>query len=182
VAQKLDRWLQLGRAGISPIVLDNYMQGYLGGLGRQGIDLTDAVVHLTNGQPLGMPDPRDVPFLNGLLSQYPRSGQSVNDFYQTADRLRQVEATRQYLRRTLQTEDYIDYAQQHAVALGMGPAFQNASSSMKQLREYRDSVLKDNSLTPSERREKLDAISRQYQNYAEMFAPLMRQINEQEQK
>jgi hypothetical protein len=168
--------------GFSPIKLDNLIRGYFGGLGKMGTDLGDAAVNLHNGRPLlpseGFFDPRDVPGLRGLFSQFPRQSESVDKLYEVADMVREAEATRAHLRKTMQIDDLANWQANKAVMIGMSKPLEGAMAQLKNLREMRDLILRDRTMASNERAEQLDAISRAMLAIAAGTQPLVDLIKE----
>lgn len=178
-AAKLGGWL-----GYSPIKIDNLIRGYLGGLGRVGTDLGDAAVNLNSGRPLlptegGFFDPRDIPGLRGLFSQFPRQTESVDKLYEIADQMREAEYTRAHLRQTMQLDDLGDWIEHKALMLGMKKPVDRLLSQVKVLREMRDMILRDRTMSSNERAEQLDSISRAMMGLAQMSQPMSKILEEE---
>jgi len=77
------------RFDVSPILIDNAVRGYLGGLGRYGTDAIDwalMAAHVVDIPPRPTPDPREAPLLRALLVPQEAGSEDVSRFYRAMDR------------------------------------------------------------------------------------------------
>lgn len=168
--------------GYSPVKIDNAVSGYLGGLGRVVTDLGDAAINVTNGAPIPLAhgvDPRDFPGVRGLVSQFPRQAESVDALYKTADDIRQAEYTRTNLRKTMQFDDLADWLSRKSTLLGASAPITAMLAQMKNLREMRDRILRDKTLTSTDRANQLDSLSQAMIGVADAAEPIISAIKEQ---
>lgn len=180
LAQKLGEWL-----GESPVKIDNLFGGYSGGLGRLGVDIIDAGIAASEGrapipQRAGGFDPRDIPGLRGLFSQYPRHSDSVDRFYEMADEVRQAEQTRAYLQRTMQFDDLADWLEHKALFLGAAEPFREIQEQLKALRQQRDLILRDKTMSSAERGRQLDVLSDAMNAIASATLPMQQVLRDEE--
>jgi hypothetical protein len=179
VAIKLGDWL-----GYSPVKIDNLLGGYTGGLGRLGADILDAGIAAAEGRPpipqrMGGFDPRDIPGLRGLFSQYPRHSDSVDRFYEIADEVRKAEQTRSYLQRTMRFDDLADWLEHKALHLGAADTFREFQEQLKFLRQQRDLILRDKTITSAERGRQLDMLSEAMNTLAASTLPMQKVLEEE---
>lgn len=71
---------------VSPSMIENLISGYLGGSGRYLLQVGDLLI--TKGGSASFSEPQDIPISKGFVTQKAYvSSQSVNDFYDSADRI-----------------------------------------------------------------------------------------------
>ena len=75
----------MARAISSPALLENYISGYTGGLGRYALQISSAALEatgVTNPPPKPLGTLADVPFVRAFVVRYPSSSaQSIQEFY-----------------------------------------------------------------------------------------------------
>lgn len=181
VAKGLGRML-----GVSPVKLDNLLYGYTGGLGRLGVDAVDLAIGLEKGEAAfkGAPvfDPRAIPGLRGFVSQFPRNAEPIDKLYEFADRTREASNTAQFLERTFQIDDLVDWLQQKSFLLGAQDTLKDVISQMRQLRQFRDAVMQNDSISPREKSQTLNAVDNAMLSLAMSMQPLISAADRQEEQ
>jgi hypothetical protein len=90
-----------GSSFASPLVIENYVRQWSGGLGMYALQIADAALRKTGV----LPDPirpastlSDIPFVKGFVVRYPASSaQSIQDFYDRYSKASKVRSSIKYL-------------------------------------------------------------------------------------
>jgi hypothetical protein len=174
VAQHLGNWL-----GLSPIAIDHMISGYTGGLGRLYADVADVVLNLDEAATYASDptfDPRDIPGLSGLVSQFPRQNEPLDKLYTLSEKIREADATRLTLEKTFQFDDLADWMEQKALLLGVAPSVAEGIEQLKSLREQRDLILRAEGISPRDRNEMLENIADAMLAIATAYQPLIKEV------
>jgi hypothetical protein len=144
--------------GQSPRQIEEYVQGYGGGLGRLGLQAGDAVLDVL-GQGSKIPKPAtdwtSLPGIRGFTVQPYQQSQSVNEFYETLDRLQTQQAGMKAGGERMQPKD-----------TAMLMRLNEANKTMSELNKQERSVQMSETLTPEQKRERLDAINKRQADLA----------------
>ena len=152
--------------GVSPAKVDNVVTGYFGGMGRYATQAVDAGLKLAGvaspgGERARKPaDISDLPVLKSFLSkpEYTMGGQSIQDFY---DNMKQSQAWRQSLSSAhdsgnAKRADEISASHpEYSLALD----FQRRAKEFSEMRREMEKISGALSLTPSEKKAKLNAMA-----------------------
>jgi len=156
--------------GVSPVKVDHLVYGYFGTLGRDATtDVIDPLVNLLKGRKApAVPDrggvEQRIPGLRLFFSKdlTPGAADSVNDFYQLADRLRTVKRSmKSYTGETLAR-----YAKENRDVLARELDIETAEDGMKLLRDQVQKVYVDPDLTAAEKRRRLQLLGDRMVNVA----------------
>lgn len=143
----------------SPIVIDNYIRGWTGGLGAYARDLLDWDL-----RKLGvLPDPpqplatlADIPVVRAFVVRYPSAtAQSVQDFYDKHSERKKVYDTFQYLVRNGDPEAAIKEAQ---LDTGAFARLDGISDSMREMNSIIRMVHRHPDMEPSDKRQLIDSM------------------------
>jgi len=141
----------------SPVVLDNYVRGYGGSLGKHMTDLMDQAL-IRTGVADKAPQPSwtaaDTPLLKAFASRFPTAGaQSIQDFYDIWDDRKSAKAEVVQAKRAGQTGDEMTELRRNAAAL---KAADPIHKQIGKLHQKIASTLDDKGMSPEQKRETID--------------------------
>ena len=141
-----------GSSFASPIVIDNYIKQYTGGLGKHVVDILDKSLE-TTGAVAGKIAPTstaaDIPLLKAFAARYPSAGsQSVEQFYDTYGERKKANAEFEFKRKRGEFTE--------------GMARENPGENIHKMigtlhRRIRDTY-EDRKLTPDQKRNTIDTM------------------------
>ncbi|KKM02087.1 hypothetical protein LCGC14_1787920, partial [marine sediment metagenome] len=147
---------------ISPLHIDNVVNGYAGGLGmtlwRDAGNILIRGTRRMRGEASAMgPAPaRDFlqmsPGLRGLVSNYPFGSRSVEEMYDLAERARVASRTASYLKNSLAVQDYAEWVEKHASLIAVEPITRRALEQLGALRDQRNLVDEAQDMDPEAKR------------------------------
>lgn len=136
----------------SPIIIDNYLRQYTGGLGKHVVDLMDRVLEASGDvAPRNRPaaTAADTPLLKAFAARFPDAGaQSIQDFYDTYAERKEAKTTLKYLQKRGETD--ADLARE-ATAEGVHKLI---GTLHKRVRD----VVEDKKMEPERKREVIDTL------------------------
>jgi hypothetical protein len=131
------------KLGVSPILIDNTVRGYLGGLGRYGTDAVDWALIASRVLDVPAPpakDPQELPLLRALTSGPAESGAFVGRFYNALDVAeRRMRDFKTYGQR-MQTREQAEFWRKNRQEIAWYSADAGGSAVMTQLRRARDNM------------------------------------------
>lgn len=169
-SKKIGEWLN-----ISPAKFENVVRGWTGGLGAYTLDILSAILKGTGISP-DIPEPSptlaDIPVLKAFVvrNPYGSAGETVNRFYELLEEYQEGE---NYLKEMLsldEQEKFETYKAAHPELLFYfdfeGDTSYSASArylrrvarDLSELRQMQDEVYKSKTMTPEEKRLKIDEI------------------------
>lgn len=108
----------------SPIILENYIRAWTGGLGKHALDLSDSVLRGLGVTPTKVAPTltnADKTLIKAFSVRFPEAGaNSIQDFYDEYSRRSSAKKTITYLRKTGAPEDAKDIARQNVLATAEG--------------------------------------------------------------
>ncbi|HEY6019533.1 MAG TPA: LPD38 domain-containing protein, partial [Candidatus Paceibacterota bacterium] len=108
----------------SPIMVENYIRAWTGGLGRHALDLSDAILQGSGVAPTKVQPTltnSDKALIKAFAVRFPEAGaNSIQDFYEEYNKRSQIKKTATYLRKTGAPEDAQDLIRQNALASAEG--------------------------------------------------------------
>lgn len=148
----------LARAISSPALLENYISGYTGGLGRYALQISSAALEatgVTNPPPKPLKTLADIPFVNAFVVRYPSSSaQSIQDFYDRNEQSMKVmnSVTAKAKTGDVEAAQWVIDNYKPRVTL---PAVQKALAEQGQLIR---NINANREMSPSEKRQLIDSI------------------------
>jgi hypothetical protein len=131
----------------SPIVIDNYIKQYTGGLGGYVVDAMDKLIAPSGTPAKPASAAADTYGLRAFAARFPSSGaQSIEDFYDTYAERKQAKTTSSYLRKHGQADASIEQE---------SPA-ESIHKQIGRLSKKVQEVYEDKQLTPQRKREIID--------------------------
>ncbi|MDH1865748.1 hypothetical protein N5D83_02805 [Pseudomonas chengduensis] len=160
-------------AGLSPKQVDHLIAAYTGTLGQYVLDMSSLVANTFSDAERPASRSGDIPILKVLYQgDSPRSTKYQAEFY---DMMREADQ----LNRTIKAyreEGRVDAAEQLMAAnrekLRHRPALGLARKQLGNVRNQMDAVYRDTSMTPEQKRQRLDALQRQSNQIAERIVKL----------
>jgi hypothetical protein len=143
-----------GYIGISPMKVDHLIRGYLGTVGGVALDVTDAV-----GDPNRMAKPiNKLPLIKTFM--YDDTGRGYKtEFYDFRERVDKVVNSVNTFKREGRAEELQDYLTEDKLKLyAMRGVINKIEDQLGKLRQYRNIIANDADLSPTEKREKVDAV------------------------
>lgn len=148
----------------SPAKIDNLMYGYFAGLGRHAVNTTDAILKgtgIVNSVPEPAPTLADTPVVKAFVVSNPAgsSSNSVNDFYET-----RTEVTKKYNRykdiaETGDAEKAREYLADNP-DIKLYKAYNTVASQISEMRKARDAVYNSSTMSPEDKRKKIDELNK----------------------
>lgn len=139
----------------SPIVIDNYIRAWTGGLGQHVLNMMDAAARKSGISPARIePSPTlaDLPVIKAFVVRYPSaSAQSIQDFYDEYERRQKAKASVRYLEKNDRAAEAEELRQSRALVTAEG-VHKALAGQHKLARDIYNS--KD--MTPEEKRRLLD--------------------------
>jgi hypothetical protein len=147
-------------AGVSPIVLENYVRQWTGGLGSYAMEIADKALRVAGVVPES-PAPAtvlaDIPFIKAFVIRFPSSGaQPIRDFY---DRLKELRVLSNSIQALRETGDQADWDKADRLEALDPLAMLKLSGYQKTMGEQTSlirSILKNPDMSPDEKRELID--------------------------
>lgn len=163
-ARILGKWLHM-----SPAILENYIGGYFGGLGRQTSRGYGLVALAQERAPA--PHPSDIPGIRAFFSRVPGgSTTDIDRFYSKKERIDRVYHGVKELQRLGQFDAAAERMERNAELLMWRPLYEKAAEIMNKLRkqvyELQD-IAYSGPLTPRQRRLQIDELRRILNDVAE---------------
>jgi len=188
IGQLMARWMNLGEDDpddmVSPLVIDNYVQGWTGALGRLALDGGDVALRAKRnvvGEPYVAYPAREtierMPFLRAFTSNYPAGSKAVRELYDLADQTRVARRTQRYLEQSMQVDDLVDWITKSDMPLriGVDPLLVKAQEEISELRDLRQKVL-GSQMSPQEVRRTLHAIDEGILTYASSYVAAVKDL------
>jgi hypothetical protein len=178
--------------GLSPLLIDHFIQGSFAGIGTYASDIASNVIMLAD------PSRRDVkpssrllwntvpdwmPVIKSLVDAQPRAyTQDMNDFYESYDRSREAMNTlRAYKAGGATVDQFMDLYRRSAPDIAMYEVHQRAADQIgkisKRIKAYESAP--PSVLSRKEKREKIDEL---FRVRGEMIRRLMKKLNEVDRK
>jgi len=147
-------------AGVSPIVLENYVRQWTGGLGSYAMEIADKALRVAGVLP-EPPAPAtvlaDIPFIKAFVIRFPSSGaQPIRDFYDRLKELRVLSNSIQALRETGDPEDSDKADSLEAVDPLVMLKLSGYEQTMSEQTSLIRSIYKNPDMSPDEKRELID--------------------------
>ena len=139
----------------SPIIVENYIRAWTGGLGQHALNASDKVLQGIGVVPSKV-EPKltaaDKPLIKAFAVRFPEAGaNSVQDFYEEFQKRQKAAKTIKYLQRSGAPEDAQQLRSESVMFIGDG--IQKAMSN--QLKMVRD-VWRNKTMTPQQKRDYID--------------------------
>lgn len=148
----------------SPYIIENYVRGWSGGLGKYALDISDQMLKRLGVVPEPPPEPTpvaaDLPLLRGFAVRYPdASTQSITQFYEYWER----ELHREQTYRFLLKEGRVKEAQEHGRGLATGIFGSSGplggyAKAISAQRKQIHSIYQNPDIPPDEKRRLIDMI------------------------
>ena len=141
----------------SPKRIDHIIKGYTGSMGISLLSATDAVIHMLQGTTMPAMNQRDYPVLGWFArGDDPAQTRYGDEFYRLMGRANQAY-------RTIRDENTDDerrreIASEYQPELRARRMLSSASKRLSKLRKQRDAIYLDDSMSPTEKRERLNNI------------------------
>jgi hypothetical protein len=140
----------------SPIVIENYVRAWTGGMGQYALSANDAVMRGIGISPSKVnptPTAADRMVMRAFVSRYPQAGaNSIVDFYEEFNRRQRVSRTVKDYAKEGKAEDAMRLRQENALVAADG--IQKAMG--RQLKLVRDVYRDNKNYTPEQKRELID--------------------------
>lgn len=155
----------VARALTTPVLVENYIRAWTGGVGTYALQITDAALRKAGV----LPDPpkpadtlADLPVIKAFMIRYPSANSKViSDFYEHNDKNAQVMATWQA---QLKAGD-LDAANKIESERGIRVQLDGVVKALGQMAVLARNIYKDPNQTPSDKRQQLDTL---YMNMIEI--------------
>jgi hypothetical protein len=139
----------------SPLVIENYIRAWTGGLGMYVLKIADQALKATGAVPPKAEAPEstlaDMPVIKGFVSRFPGSGaNSIRDFYDNYDDVKRSDKTAKFLRKGGRSEEAGQYEAGNPIE-GIHRAMGN------QFKAIRD-IYANKEMTPRDKRQTIDGI------------------------
>lgn len=156
---KLVPWISGNQeAGMSPILIDNYIAQWTGGMGKLAINLSDAALRKAGITPKNIPQDEweKIPFVRAFMARVPSAQSSyITKFYEKADLLNQKANTLKKLAKTpgaeQEFEDYAGSLEEQNLKF-----FRATARELSEHRKLINSVYMDPEMSQDEKRQLID--------------------------
>lgn len=142
-------------SGSSPIIVENYIRAWTGGLGKHVLDLSDAALRGAGVTPtpiLPTLTPADKTLIKAFAVRFPEAGaNSIQDFYEEFNKRQQIKKTAAFLKKSGEPGEAQDLLRDNVIATG--DRIQKALGG--QLKLVRDTY-RNPKMTPDEKRQFID--------------------------
>ena len=153
---------------ISPLMIDNLVNGYAGGLGMTvWRDAGNIIANSTrrmrpsysaHGAAPAKDFLQKMPGLRGMVSTFPFGSGPVEQAYDVADRSREASRTASMLRSSLQIDDYIDWVETHGVLAQLDDINRDNLDALGKMRDDRNKIHDAPGIDPEEKRALIHSI------------------------
>jgi len=150
---------------VSPIKLENGIRGYTAGLGTFTMNLADIAFDVISPAPISKPAKHfftDTPGVRGFFAREYYQGESdkMNKFYTFSNELNTLKSTYDYLRSENKTKEAVELVKKHP-EMALIDAVEVARTSVNMSKKVMNLILNSPKLSPEEKRDKLDIVSKQ---------------------
>ena len=148
-------------SGLSPKRLEFLVGGYFGTVGLYALGLSDIAVRALDSDAAPRPARRldDYPVIKAFYREDPaRSTVFESDFYKVRSKVEQVYASVNQLRKDGNYEQARELAEDKKDLLAARSAVQRAAKELTNLNKQRDAIYKSMTMTPEQKRLRLDAL------------------------
>ncbi|NIB43825.1 hypothetical protein HBA55_29755 [Pseudomaricurvus alkylphenolicus] len=165
-ARTSDTMVELGQfLGMSPKQLEHLLKGYTGTMGAYALSVSDLLVSAAKGKPnQGEIRPTDIPvvksFYRGSAPAY--STQYVTDLYDRLSEVKQIHASL----KDMEMEERADFYAKNRDKLRYRKYLEKESKKLRDLRKRRDRILKNETMSRTEKSRRLDYIQKQINTVA----------------
>lgn len=156
----------LGKAtNKSPIVIENYIRGYFGGLGRIGLRLLDKALITTGAvTPKFEPPKEKITELPGISGFFPRdpigfTAESTVKFFDELKETRILKRTFNKMKAEGRKEEAQKFAQQNP-KLGAADEYEKVNRILQEIFKTKKAILFNQDLTPEEKRTAIDGFNK----------------------
>ena len=147
---------------VSPAVIDHFVYGHLAGLGRlavSGVDVGLERAGLTEGIPKPEGTWSDVPILRAFVARNPSTqSESMENFYEERKRANTVSKTIKRLLKDGKFEEAKKYSKKNREVIKNHKYLESVASQLGKYRKVMDRVRQSRTLTPQQKRQKLDRV------------------------
>lgn len=157
--------------GLSPLQIENTLFGWTGGLGRLATDVGDAAgeqVGLFPKEPRPSKTAADIPGVRGFVSRPAgQNSEDVERFYSAWSDAQRAKSTRDLLHREDRLDELDTFEDKNADVLDRYDDLKGYADEMAKLRHEIAEVGRDETLTPDQRRQEVEALGREMQQIAQ---------------
>lgn len=180
-AKSIGKWLSY-----SPAKVDNLINGYFAGLGRYAVSLIDKATALAKGEEAAAEPPAatlsDLPIIKAFVVRDPvsSSSESLNRFYIKAETAR---AAKNYYNDLLQggkKDEAKEWYADHIGEIALSTYYENTRQNLATLRLLQNQARDSKTLTPEQKRERIDEIGRMMTDLAHKAITITLKENENE--
>ncbi len=147
---------------VSPLMIDNMVNGYAGGLGmtiwRDAGNIIANSMRRTrpsysaHGAAPAKDFLQKMPGLRGMVSTFPYGSGPVEQAYDVGERSRKASRTAGMLRSSLQIDDYIDWVETHGILAELDDINRDNLDALTRMRDQRNLVYDAPGMDPNEKR------------------------------
>lgn len=158
-SKEIGKWINY-----SPIKIDNVIRGYFAGLGTYATNAVDGILSgtgVTNPIPKPQAKLEDMPLVKAFMIKEPIGGasESINQFYQKSAEADSGYVYYNQLIKGGRVKEAQEYLVNHP-ELKLSQVYGAIRDQLSAMRQAKDGIMKSRSLTPAQKREKLDQMDR----------------------
>jgi hypothetical protein len=167
VAKKLSK-SGLSALNLSPAKIDNLIQGYMAELGTFTTQMADKAVYAAEGKTPPATNLAKDPFFKSFLTD-PNADKAVSDFYKLEQNANQVAQEFSQLKQQGKAEEIKDFISDadKMKQIQSAPVLRRIGQSMTAIRKQISFIQENQTMSPEERRDKINQLTAQYNRVAE---------------
>ena len=146
----------------SPSKIENFANGYFGGLGRYALEASDAILKgfgIVNPPPEPAETLADKPFIKAFIVREPigSASESVNQFYDILEKSTQAYNAAKDIAEKGNIDESAEYIKKHKEIL-FYKGLNKVAREYSEIRKYKQQVMESKDLTPEQKRKALDGL------------------------
>ena len=158
----------LGALNLSPAKIDNLIQGYMAELGTFTTGVADKAIYVAEGKTPPATNLAKDPFFKSFLTD-PNADKAVSDFYQLEQNANQVAQEFSQLKQQGKAEEIKEFISDadKMKQIQSAPALRRIGQNMTAIRKQIAFIQDNQTMSPEERRDKINQLTAQYNRIAE---------------
>jgi hypothetical protein len=167
--------LGLDKIRLSPAKIDYLIQGYMAELGTSSTNLASSVLYMAEGKTPPDTNFEKMPFFKSFMTD-PNADKAVSDFYNIEKNSTEVADAFNKMKASGMGKEAMEYMAQgkNAMLIAYAPTMRRLGLQMTKIRKAINIVESDQSMSPTERRTRMNELTQMYNRVAEQNVKIAR--------
>ena len=162
--------------GLSPLKLDQFINGYTGTMGTYGVMLIDKILDAQGNSPSASKRFEQLPIIKRFAAD-PEARGNISQYYELKNAVDTVVQTENLLLKSARPEEYAKFVQDNAGLLANRQYVSDIEKEMKRFREMRKTI-QSSDMSSDEKRDMLTAIGQGENNLVQNIQSVKKAISE----